>query len=111
VADFNYIPTYTSNVDSIYRIKEAKFGDGYAQRVADGINSIVRQWNLEFEKISIANATSIKNFINSKLGSITFTWDTPDSETVKVICKSMKERFRGPTTRDISLVFEEDFSQ
>ena len=32
-----------------WRLKVAQFGDGYSQRMLDGINNLERKWNVSFE--------------------------------------------------------------
>ncbi len=44
------------------KIKEAKFGDGYEQNAADGLNSIRRQWSLSWSACTDAEADQIENF-------------------------------------------------
>ena len=109
MADFNHVPSYSSSVKTDLLIKEAKFGDGYSQRSSYGINSVVRTWNLRYENISQTVANQIKTFIKSKKGVLPFTWEDPEGEVVNVICKSITESYKGPTSRDLSLNFTEVF--
>jgi len=46
---FTFSPKYGAALSKEPRVKMAQFGDGYQQRVGDGINTIAREWSLNFE--------------------------------------------------------------
>jgi phage-related protein len=66
--EFFFTPSYSSSQDIESRTVESKFGDGYAQRQRDGINSNMGTWNLSFEGISDRQAKAIINFVEDKGG-------------------------------------------
>jgi len=70
--EFFFIPSYSSSQDIEVRTVEAKFGDGYAQRQRDGLNSNVGTWNIVFEGRSDRETKAIINFIEDKGGTDCF---------------------------------------
>lgn len=69
------------------RILENKMGDGYTQRVQDGINNITREVSIEL----IGTATQIKvysDFLELCGGATNFTWTPPgESTSLKWTCQ------------------------
>lgn len=63
-----------------YRIREAQFGDGYSQAIADGINNKVQTWPLSFEG-GIEIIQPIIDFFDRHQGYKSFYWTPPGSST------------------------------
>lgn len=63
------------------RVLSAQFGDGYSQRSADGINSNVDKWELEYIWLSKTDSQVVKNFLYAIGGYDYFTW-IPKNESV-----------------------------
>ena len=107
MAIFTYIPSTSFSADSTPKVLTAKFGDGYSQRVADGINTIKKEWNLSFSNRSLEDALAIEAFFVARKGVEAFTW-TPVGEAtaVSVIASSWKEVYTSPITRTITAKFE-----
>lgn len=90
----------TSNVaPSIeYRILEAKFGDGYEQRLADGINTRKQTVSLEF-RVSDADADTIIAFLDARAGVESFDYTLPKEGSARTwVCK----RWSGPVALSAS---------
>lgn len=49
MAEFTYCPFLGANVTKTPRVRTTQFGDGYMQRVGDGINTAPREWQLQFK--------------------------------------------------------------
>ena len=64
----------TSKPDVQPRVLETKFGDGYRQRAADGINTLEVVWNVEWPNITSAQADSLEAFFEAKAGWQAFLW-------------------------------------
>lgn len=62
-----------------YRTREAVFGDGYSQVVADGINNRTQTWPLAFEG-SLTEMQEVLAFFDRHGGTKSFYW-TPPTET------------------------------
>lgn len=59
-----------------FRVLEAKFGDGYAQVVDDGLNTEVQNWPLSFSGKE-AYVQPILAFLRSHKGGKSFRWTPP----------------------------------
>jgi phage-related protein len=74
----------------------ARFGDGYEQRVADGINSLQESYNISFNNRTKAFIDDVVSFLDAKNGAANFTFTLPDSNNttrtgekdIKVVCDS-----------------------
>lgn len=92
---FTWFPVASHEKSVEPKVAEAVFGDGYAQRVKDGINSVRPVWSLKFEGTP-AEIDPIDAFLNARGGAESFDWRTPESEDGKYICKKWaKQRERG----------------
>ena len=74
------------------RVHIAKFGDGYEQRVQDGINSLEQEFSLSFATRPKAEIDDLVAFFESLGGVSKFRFDLEDSnagsstETIKCVC-------------------------
>ena len=81
------------------KIHLATFGDGYEQRLADGINSVKEIFTVSFATRPKADIDDIIFFLDSKKGVTAFDFTIPDSNqlsnagdltagetTIKVVC-------------------------
>lgn len=76
---FDFCPRINPTGQTTFRTRVAQFGDGYAQRVGDGINTRKESWPLEF----IGNEeyiAPIKSFLDSHAGHMPFMWTPPLGE-------------------------------
>lgn len=73
---FNYKHQMGAVGDVTHRTLNARFGDGYAQRAGDGINTRIESWPLTFigtpEKMQ-----EIKDFLDRHAGYKSFLWKPP----------------------------------
>ena len=69
------------------RLLTAEFGDGYGQRVVDGINAHHQEWSVVWQLITTEEADRIEQFLIDKMGVESFLWLPPKAgEAVSVIC-------------------------
>lgn len=108
MSDFNFVPSWGSDLDTEARVNSSKFGDGYEQRVGDGLNTMPLMWNLKFETLTSANADTIENFFRTKNGTTPFTWTPPGKAEIKVIARKWKRSYPD-YSQSISVVFEQVF--
>jgi phage-related protein len=107
MAEFEYVPSKGFSGDSTPRVRMARFGDGYSQRVAEGINPVNQTWNLQFNSKPLAEAQAIDAFFRVKNGVASFTWVPPDEVTeVKVICQKWSQVYESHISRSITATFE-----
>jgi phage-related protein len=90
-----YRPDKSFTRSSKPRIHTAKFGDGYEQRLVDGINSIEESFSIGFESRARQEIDDIIAFFESKQGATAFDFYIPDAngdiggkkiKKVKVVC-------------------------
>jgi phage-related protein len=88
------------------RVLQANFGDGYNQRVNDGINNINEQWDVQFAALDQTNAAEIIDFLEARGGYQSFLWIPPGESTYKkYICKEWNKSFPGASLTNISAKF------
>jgi len=73
-----------------------QFGDGYEQRVANGINNLKQTFSINFENRTKEEIDDIIAFFVNKAGVTSFDFTYPDSNnsgetTIKVICESWSQ--------------------
>lgn len=80
---------------SKHRVLTAKFGDGYEQRVLDGINTKDDVFGLSFRNRTAADINLIAGFLDLKAGKnfdfvITdkFSSGSASNSTIKVVCEA-----------------------
>jgi phage-related protein len=88
-------PDKTMSRASKPNVLTARFGDGYEQRVADGINSIQETYSITFNNREKDFIDDVVVFLDSKLGATAFTFTLPDTNNttrtgekdIKVVCQ------------------------
>ena len=80
------------------RVLTARFGDGYEQRIADGINSINEMFNVTFNNRSAAEVDDITGYFASLKGATSFTYTIPDDNAggelaIKVVCQNYSQSY------------------
>jgi phage-related protein len=109
MAEFNYVPDYGASSDNVARLRMAKFGDGYAQRSADGINHLNKIWSLNFNTRSLSEKNGIVSFLEARYGVIAFSWIDPDGTSALFTCSKWNVIPAGYNTYDIAASFEKVF--
>ena len=91
-------PDKNLNRTSAPRVLKATFGDGYEQRIADGINNIQEEYSIAFNNRTKEEIDDITAFLASKNGVTSFDFTIPDSNnsgesTVKVVCEQYNQNY------------------
>lgn len=73
---FEWAPSVEASGDTTFAVRTAKFGDGYQQDVADGINNLSESWPLTFVGDG-AKTKAIKEFLDWHAGWRSFQWTPP----------------------------------
>lgn len=110
MSDFDYQPAYGAQRSKTPRVRNASFGDGYQQRVADGINTQPATWNLTFN-VTKADADAIESFFEGKGGVESFTWTPSGMSEVTVKCSDWSRSITSPNTATISATFMQVFGE
>ena len=97
--------TRTSNP----KVHTMTFGDGYEQRLADGINNLGQTMNVSFSTRPKAEIDDIVAFFESLGGVSKFRMtidDTNGNETIKVICRQWNQTWAYDDFYSLSATFE-----
>ena len=100
-------PFYGSAPQKSFRTLSADFGDGYSQRLGDGLNTTIETWNLKWSVLTTAEKDVIVNFLDEREGYKAFNYTMPtESTSKKWICKSYKAEPLQPGLFSITASFE-----
>ena len=94
------------------RVLVAKFGDGYEQRIADGINSVDEVFSVTFNNRSAAEIDDITGYFASLKGATSFTYTIPDDNAsgnelaIKVVCQTYNQSYNYDGFYSVSAVFK-----
>lgn len=64
-----WIPDRPLGRDNELRLRAAQFGDGYAQRILDGINALNLRWSLIWENRENAVITAMEDYLIDRKGN------------------------------------------
>jgi phage-related protein len=106
LSDFDYQPLNGAQVANKPKVLSSRFGDGYEQRVTDGINANLQSWNLNFVDFKTTIDT-IEAFIASKGAVNAFTWTPSGFAEVKVICREWARNLNSKNVHGLSCTFEQ----
>jgi len=103
-------PTVGTTLTMRPRVRVAQFGDGYSQRMADGLNAQPQIWTVSWSPVTQANADAIINFLAARGGVQAFRWTPPGQATQRAfVCHEWTVTPRGGLLVDISASFVEVF--
>lgn len=89
MATFTWTPDYPASSERTPRVKSVRFGDGYEQRIGDGLNTLLPSWSLSFSFRETAEIDALEAFLITHAGVHNFTWTPPRSTTAgRYICRS-----------------------
>ena len=109
VETFSWLTEVDPTGDINYLTRSAKFGDGYGQEVADGINNKQMMWNVTFFQEN-AVITLIEAFLDSHQGYRAFYWTPPNGIQGLYVCKKFTRIPHGGLYSDLTATFEQRFS-
>ena len=110
MSTFTWSPQ-TANKTKTPRVRVAPFGDGYAQRTADGINNKPQEWSLTFVKDE-DTIDAVDDFLDTQGSETAFDWTAPDGTVGRWICESWSTSYNAETdTLSLSATFKQVFGQ
>ena len=107
---FEWVPAVANHAGSVtFRVRKAQFGDGYAQRVADGLNNRASSFNLTFigDAVKIGE---ILEFLDAHLGCSGFWWQPPLRDPGLFVCEKYSEPTKDGSTYTITATFDQTFA-
>lgn len=91
------------------RILTAQYGDGYEQRVQDGLNTMPRTWSVSFSG-SVSYIDAIDTFLKALNGAMAFSWTPPRGAAGRFVCDAQWDRVTVDRATDtLSATFREVF--
>ncbi len=110
MSTFNWAPSYEPQLTVKPAVLTAKFGDGYEQRIPDGINNNPEVWQLSFTDRLDTKITAIRNFLATAAQAATsFDWTSPTGTVGKFKCSEYAYRLIAPNVGAITATFEQVF--
>lgn len=96
------VPSASSAVKIRPRVLVASFGNGYEQRLGDGTNSTLRDWNLQWQGISLTVGGQLDALFTANKGTNKILWTQPapyNAEGAKsFICEEWSLTYTGGLT-------------
>lgn len=108
---FTYTVDFGARLQESPRVIEVRFGDGYAQRLGNGLNLRPREWALTFNARTQSEMTPILSFLQSRNGIEAFNWTDPDGVSGVWVCKQWTHSLPRFGTSDLSATFFEVFGE
>lgn len=108
MSTFTWLPMPGGSKTNRPRVITAQFGDGYQQRIGDGINTNPRSWSLRFTRLT-ADIDAIDAYLSSHKGTASFDWLPPHGATGKWICPEWTRTEHSDNAQEISATFIEVF--
>lgn len=109
MATFTTAPDYGVQLSVKPRVRQAAFGDGYTQRVADGINTQAEEWALTFSARTASERDTILVFLEARNGVESFDWTSPAGTVGKFICLEWTYVPANTATHTITAKFTQVF--
>lgn len=105
MSTFTWTPDVGATVTHEPRQRAAKFGDGYEQRAADGLNADMATWSVRFSARSATEAGLIDAFLAAAGGTTAFDWTPPGGSATKWVCKKWTRTYASYEAQTISADF------
>jgi phage-related protein len=86
MATFTTAVDFGAQLSEKPRVLTAQFGDGYQQRLGDGINIAPEEWQLTFSARTAAERDTILAFLSARNGVESFDWTSPAGTVGKFVC-------------------------
>lgn len=83
---FTFKPNWGMSLTKSPKVKTLSFGDGYEQRLQQGLNHNLRQYSLTFSGTP-QHINKIENFLDKHAGYKAFFWTPTGSSTGKFKCE------------------------
>lgn len=110
MATFTWSPDWTAKKKNKPRVNKLQFGDGYEQRISDGINTNPEEWSLSFST-DPTTVNSIDSFLEARAGLEAFLWTTPAGNTLSFKCEEWDVGYDNPGRSVLSATFVQVFEQ
>jgi len=106
MSTFTWTPDFGAAADYKPRVRVTSFGDGYEQRVPDGINTARDAWNLRFAVRNDAETNAILAFLRARNVCGDRPWTPPgEVDPIRVACREWQRTFDSHDKNTITATF------
>lgn len=112
--NFWWKPSYNAKINNKPRLKINQFGNGYQQRIPDGLNSSLIEFSLIFENRNEKETVSILHFLQQRNGQESFIYNLPtiyskstSSLNTRFICLEWSPNYISYNNYSIEAIFSE----
>ena len=109
MATFTYTADFGATKKLTPKVTEISFGDGYAQRARNGLNTNPQTWDLSFSNRTDTEAEAIDAFLTARGGYESFDWTPYNESAGKYICKEWSKSIDGFNRNSIQASFIQVF--
>jgi phage-related protein len=106
---FTWVPAVSGlSGDTTLAVRKAQFGDGYAQRAADGLNNRSSSYSLTFIG-DAAKISAIFAFLDARAGAEAFYWTPLLRQQSLFTCEKYTEPTKDGDVYTITATFDQTF--
>lgn len=106
---FTWVPAVSGlSGTATLKVRKAQFGDGYAQRAADGLNSRSSSFNLTFIG-DAAKISAIRDFLDARAGAEAFYWTPLLRPRSLFTCETYSEPTKDGDLYTMTATFNQTF--
>lgn len=109
MSTFTWIPDQGVSTETSAKVRRAQFGDGYAQRAPDGLNSVREVWSVQFTLRTKAEINAIDDFLRAAKGSTAFDWVTPKGGSGRYTCETWTPAYVHDGDCSLTATFQQEF--
>ncbi|OQS10058.1 hypothetical protein B0T37_10435 [Chromobacterium violaceum] len=106
---FTWRPAFGASASVHPAVTTSRFGDGYAQRVPSGINTMPVKLSLPFNNLSRASADALESFLARHAGVRWFWYSHAGRPAAKFICSEWQRINQDRDADSITCSFEQVF--
>ena len=109
--DVNLSPDYGISIENNPKINVLKFGDGFEQRLTEGLNQNPRRLSLTFKNITESESDTLINFLNLRVTNADSFVYTPPNDVVGnfVIDSNYRKIINYSNRATVTVAFREVF--
>jgi phage-related protein len=107
MSTFTWVPDYGAKCDRAPSVRSVKFGDGYEQRAANGLNADMRKYSLTFSARAAAESAAIDAFLTTQGGVASFDYTHPGESSRKFVCREWSNTDVGYGLETITATFQQ----
>lgn len=109
MATFTYTADFGASKKLQPKVISVSFGDGYEQRVRNGLNTNPQTWDLSFSNRTDTEAEAIDAFLTARGGAESFDWTPYNESAGKYICREWSKSIDGFNRNTIQATFVQIF--